>query len=198
MKQKSGWQKYPSLTTTLVLTATVFVTPCLAVNTDQLQEIESSALETTWQKNQGEYQLAKYSSSCRRVMARNGLYVWRKPNNGSFVTRLDYGQQVTIRNRGKNGWVPISAPVRGYIFNTNYLASCQAAATPPNQNQCRRVVADSGLVVRRSPSINAVRVGVVPNARNVLIAKRGKNGWVSIAVPLIGYVQSKYLGYCSG
>lgn len=180
-----------------LLTVTVFTTLCLAVNTEQFQEIESSTSETTLQKNQGEYQLA-YSDSCRQIMARNGLYVWQKPNTGSFVALLDYGQQVTIRNRGKNGWVPISAPVRGYIFNTDYLASCQAAATPPNQNFCRRVVANAGIVVRRSPSINAARVGAVSNNRNVLIAERGKNGWIPISLPLIGYVHSKYLGYCSG
>lgn len=201
MKQKSGrQQKYPTLTTTLVLTATIFATPCFAVNTDQLHSIQSSsAPQRARQKNhQGEYQLARYSSSCRQVMARDGLYVWQNPTSSKVVGYLDYGQQVRIRNRGKNGFVPISAPIQGYIFNSSYLVSCFAAKTPPSQNFCRRVVADAGLVVRRGPSFNAARVGEVPYGRNVIIEKRGKNGWVSIAVPFLGYVQSKYLGYCQG
>lgn len=194
--KKSSWQKFLTLTTSLVLTATVFATPCFAVNTDKLQGIQSSGSERALQKNQGEYQLARYPGSCRQIMARNGLYVWQKPTiNSSVVGLLDYGQEITIRNRGKNGWVPISAPIQGYILHTNYLTSCQAAS-PPSQNFCRKVVADAGLVVREKPSMNAARVGVVPNGQNVVLGERGKNGWVPILVPFLGYVQSKYLSYC--
>jgi uncharacterized protein YgiM (DUF1202 family) len=191
-------KKYSSLTTLLVLAATVFTTPSLALDTVNIQGIQSSALERVLQNNQGEYLLAQYSSNCRRVMARNGLFVLQKPTvESQVVGLLDYGTNVTIRDRGKNGWVPISSPVKGYILHTNFLASCQAGqvGTPPELNFCRKVTTDGGLVVRTAPSNNSARVGVVPNGQNVVIA-RGKNGWVPISSPLMGYAQSRYLAYC--
>ncbi|MBW4560322.1 MAG: SH3 domain-containing protein [Mojavia pulchra JT2-VF2] len=191
-------QKYSILSTVLLLTATGFATPSLAVSTSKNQEIQTSASESTLQKKQGEYQLAQYSSNCRRIMARNGLYVWQGPSvNSRIVGLLDYGRNVTVENRGKNGWVAISSPVNGYILHTNFLASCQAsqAATPPELNFCRKVTANGGLVVRTAPSNNSARVGVVSNGQNVVIA-RGKGGWVPISAPLMGYAQSKYLAYC--
>lgn len=190
-------RKYSSLTTVLILTATVFITPSFAVNAVK-QSIESSTPAKVLQNNQGEYLLAQYSNNCRRVMARSGIFVWQKPTVDSQIVRfLDYGTNVTIRNRGKNGWTPISSPVNGYILHNNFLTSCQASkvATPPELNFCRKVAADGGLVVRAAPSNNSARVGVVPNGQNVAI-DRGKNGWVPILSPVAGYAQSRYLAYC--
>ncbi|MDZ7958533.1 MAG: SH3 domain-containing protein [Aulosira sp. DedQUE10] len=184
--------------TSLLLTATVFITPSLALETVNHQGMQFSASERVLQNNQGEYLIAKYSSTCRRVMARNGLYVVQKPTvDSQVVGLLDYGTNVTIGDRGKNGWVPISSPVKGYILHTNFLASCQAGQvkTPPELNFCRKVATDGGLVVRTAASNNSARVGVVPNGENVVIA-RGQNGWVPISAPLMGYAQSRYLAYC--
>jgi uncharacterized protein YgiM (DUF1202 family) len=197
MKWQLIGNKYSTLTTLLVLATTIFVTPSFAVNTVN-QGIESVTPERVLENNQGEYLIAQYSSRCRRVMARNGLYVLQKATVDSPVLGLlDYGTNVTIRDRGKNGWVPISSPVNGYILHTNFLSSCQAsqAATPPELNFCRQVTSDGGLLVRTSPSNNSARVGVVPNGQNVVIA-RGKNGWVPVSTPLMGYAQSRYLAYC--
>ncbi|BAY11987.1 SH3 domain-containing protein [Calothrix sp. NIES-2098] len=197
MKRKFLGQGYSTFTTSLVLAATVFITPSFAVNAVN-QDIKSLNSARALSNQQGEYLIAQYSSRCRRVMARNGLFVLQKPTVDSpVVGLLDYGTNVTIRDRGKNGWVPISSPVKGYILHTNFLSSCQAskAATPPELNFCRKVAADGGLVVRVAPSNNSARVGVVPNGQNVVIA-RGKNGWVPISVPLMGYAQSRYLAYC--
>ncbi|MBD2358917.1 SH3 domain-containing protein [Tolypothrix sp. FACHB-123] len=161
--------------------------------------MQSSTPASPLENNQGEYLIAQYASSCRRVMARNGIFVLQKPTvDSAVVGLLDYGTTVTIRDRGKNGWVPISSPVNGYILHTNFLSSCQAAkaATPPDLNFCRKVAANGGLVVRTAPSNNSARVGVIPKGENVVIA-RGKNGWVPISTPLMGYAQSRYLAYCS-
>jgi uncharacterized protein YgiM (DUF1202 family) len=198
MKRKYAGQKYSSLTTALVLTTTVFVTPSLALDTFRIQDIQPSASERGLQNNQGEYLLARYPNTCRRVMARNGLFVLQKPTVESpVVAALDYGTNVTIQNGGKDGWVPISSPVKGYILHTNFLASCQASqvGTPPELNFCRKVTADGGLVVRTAPSNNSARVGVVPKGQNVVVA-RGKNGWIPISSPVMGYAQSRYLAYC--
>ncbi|WP_086767969.1 SH3 domain-containing protein [Nostoc sp. 106C] len=198
MKSKFFNQKLSSLTTFLVLASTVFTTPTFALDTVNIQGIQASSSNRVLQNNRGQYLLAEYSSSCRRVMARNGLFVMQKPTvDGPVAALLDYGTNVTIRDRGKNGWVPVSSPVKGYILHTNFLASCQAsqAATPPELNFCRKVAVDGGLVVRTAPSNNSARVGVVPNGQNVVIA-RGKNGWVPISTPVMGYAQSRYLAYC--
>ncbi len=162
-----------SLTTTLLLTASVFITPSFAVNAVN-QGIESHTPARGLHNNQGEYLLAQYSNRCRRIMARNGLFVLQKPTvDSQVVAALDYGTNVTIRNRGKNGWVPISSPVNGYILHTNFLGSCQASqvGTPPELNFCRKVAANGGLVVRTAPSNNSARVGVVPKGQNVVVAR---------------------------
>jgi uncharacterized protein YgiM (DUF1202 family) len=55
-------------------------------------------------------------SNCRRVKSIIGAVVRQKPSPSSpIVKNLDYGRTVTIINRGTHGWVPITAPVDGYI-----------------------------------------------------------------------------------
>lgn len=195
MKDKVGWQNYPIVMTSLLLTTTVFAYPSFAVNTTKLQLIQPSTLDQRLQENQGKYQLAQTSGNCRQVRIRNGLYVFDKPSiKGSVVGFLDYGQNVTIINRGKNGFVPISSPIQGYVF-AEFLNLCKFV-TPTLPSFCRQAIADAGIVVRRKPSFNAARVGVIPKGRDITINSRGKNGWVETVLPLGGYVQSKYLGYC--
>lgn len=194
-KQKSLWQKYPTLITSLLLATTIFTYPSFAVNTTKLELVESSTPNRKLQQKQSEYQLAQTSGNCRQVRIRNGLYVFDKPSiKGSVVGFLDYGQNVTIRNRGKNGFVPISFPVRGYVF-AEFLNLCKFV-TPTLPSFCRQAIADAGIVVRRKPSLNAARVGVIAKGREITINSRGKNGWAQIVLPFGGYVQSKYLGYC--
>jgi Bacterial SH3 domain len=53
---------------------------------------------------------------CRQVAVREGIQVRKDPSlNSQVLGTLVNGQQVTIVNRGASGWVPISAPVNGYI-----------------------------------------------------------------------------------
>ena len=69
MQQQSIWQKYTTLTNSLLLTATVLtvlVAPSFAADTNQTQI-------------QGESLLAQVPDSCRQVIARNGLNVRRQP-----------------------------------------------------------------------------------------------------------------------
>ncbi|HBB34210.1 MAG TPA: hypothetical protein DDZ80_24595 [Cyanobacteria bacterium UBA8803] len=62
--------------------------------------------------------------NCREVSARGGLYVRQEPSiNSDVVGVVPNGRNVTIENRGANGWVPISAPLQGYV-SAAYLTYC--------------------------------------------------------------------------
>lgn len=64
------------------------------------------------------------TDNCRRVVSFQGTSVRTEPSvNGSVAGRLIRGQRVTIINRGANGWVPLSAPINGYI-TANTLGLC--------------------------------------------------------------------------
>jgi uncharacterized protein YcfJ len=57
------------------------------------------------------------TSSCRRVAAKEGMPVRQNPSlNGAVLGTLIDGQDITIVNRGANGWVPISSPINGYVL----------------------------------------------------------------------------------
>lgn len=143
------------------------------------------------------YQLAQApQSSCRKVIAPRGLYVRQEPTSNSKALGIVASERnVTIKNRGASGWVPISAPLEGYVYG-GFLGYCQEDAPPPSS--CRQVQTSSrALNVRREPTANGTIVGAVANGRRVTIENRGANGWVPITVPLVGYVSSDYLIYCN-
>ena len=56
------------------------------------------------------------TSKCRQIQSTGGIAVRQiASGNATVVGTLNNGTQVTIVNRGANGWVPISAPVNGFI-----------------------------------------------------------------------------------
>jgi|GEM_PF-909144 len=64
------------------------------------------------------------TSKCRQIQSTGGIPVRKSASgNATVVGTLNNGTQVTIINRGVNGWVPISAPVNGYIPST-FLILC--------------------------------------------------------------------------
>jgi hypothetical protein len=139
--------------------------------------------------------LTQASGSCRRVIASNGAAIHRSPAMDSPILGIVRPQRsLTIQNPGGSGWVPILAPLQGYVL-ANHLGLCQQASAPP-PNSCRRVVTSQGLGVRQSPSITGKEISYIPSGRRVMIANSGFNGWVPITVPVQGYVSAKGLGYC--
>ena len=123
MQEQRIWQKYTRLTRSNLLTATVLVAPSFAADTNQTQI-------------QGEYLLAQVPDSCRQVIARNGLNVRRQPTaNSEVIGIMDSARNVTIQSLGENGrrvtieslrrdgWVPITVLLRGYVQTQN-LAYC--------------------------------------------------------------------------
>jgi uncharacterized protein YgiM (DUF1202 family) len=183
MQEQRIWQKYTRLTSSILLTATVLVAPSFAANTNKTQI-------------QGESLLAQVPDSCRQVIARNGLNVRRQPTaNSEAVGIIDSARNVTIQSLGENGWVPITAPIQGYVYG-GFLGGCEAATALPPTN-CRQVAAQRGINVHQVPSTDGESVGVVANGRRVTIESVGTDGWVPITVPLRGYVQAENLAYCS-
>ncbi len=183
MQEQSIWQKYTRLTSSILLTATVLVAPSFAADKNKTQI-------------QGEYLLAQVPDSCRQVIARNGLNVRRQPTaNSEAVGIIDSARNVTIQSLGENGWIPITAPIQGYVYG-GFLGACEVATPPPPTN-CRQVAAQRGINVHQAPSTDGERVGVVANGRRVTIESLGTDGWVPITVPVRGYVQTENLAYCS-
>jgi uncharacterized protein YgiM (DUF1202 family) len=186
-------KKYSILASSLLLSSAFFTAPSAAVNSNQNQGINS---ESTTLPNQNEYLVAQAADSCRQITARTSLNVRREPSlNSPVVGTINSGRNVTIQNLGTNGWVPIAAPVEGYV-SANFLASCGAdvATLPPTS--CRRVVAQRGTNVWQAPSTDTQSLGLVARGRRVTIDNLGENGWVPITVPLAGFVQAENLGYC--
>ncbi|MEB3829621.1 SH3 domain-containing protein [Phormidium sp. CCY1219] len=63
-------------------------------------------------------------ANCREAIERGGLEVRDRPSlNGNIIGTISSGRNVTIRNRGANGWVPIAEPFPGYVRSRS-LASC--------------------------------------------------------------------------
>lgn len=57
------------------------------------------------------------TNSCRRIAVKEGMAVRQNPSlNGAVLGTLIDGQEITIVNRGANGWVPISSPINGYVL----------------------------------------------------------------------------------
>ena len=174
-----------TLALSLLLTATVFTTPSVAMNRSQLSNDRTFSTKKT---------LAQTSYSCHQVIARRGLYVREKPTvYSNTVGIIAFGRNFKIAGGLTNGWVPISAPLKGYVYS-DWIGSCQAASPPPSS--CRRVVSEKGIPVRREASSNSKTVGYVSSGRRVILTGQGTNGWVSISVPFKGYVPSDQLVYC--
>ncbi|MBW3585239.1 MAG: SH3 domain-containing protein [Cyanobacteria bacterium 0813] len=136
---------------------------------------------------QDEYLLAQASENCRQVMARNGLNVRRQPTaNSEAIGIINSGRNVTIQSLGENGWVPITAPVKGYVYG-GFLGACEVATAPPPTN-CRQVAAVRGINVHQAPSTDGERVGAVANGRRVKIESLGTDGWVPITLSVRCYL----------
>jgi len=167
--------------------------PVAAVRATSLQSPVSSP-KSELSLDESDMQLAQNAGVCRQVTARGGLYVRAEPTIDSRILgAVLYGRNVTVLEPQPESWVPVSAPIEGYMFS-GYLEPCEQ--TDPDPSNCRQVKATNGLVVREEPSIDSERVGVVPRGRNVTIVNLGADGWVPIQVPLEGYVPANDLTYC--
>lgn len=200
----SSRQKFVTVTTCLSLAVAAF--PAISATDNRVipQVIQPSISEPT-SSQADRYHLAQ-ADNCRQVATVDGLQVRQQPSvNSTVIGFVENGKQVAIKNSGASGWVPIYAPLDGFV-SAAYLKYCTSTSTstpptPPTSTStpssfCRRVLASGGLKVRQQPSIGSTVIGVVADGQNVTIKDRGASGWVSITAPLQGYVSAAYLRYC--
>lgn len=184
MKQHGLEIKLPILAASLSIVATTSIVPFVSANA------QDSDLT-----NSEENQLVQTADSCRRVFPPEGTYVHTQPTVYGFVIgSIAGGRYVKIESGGINDWVPISIPLKGYVF-AGYLTDC-ASAPPPPPN-CRQVTAANGIYVYEQPLAKSAIVGVIANGRYVMVENQTSTGWVPISIPLKGYVFANYLSECS-
>ncbi len=196
MRQIHGWQQSLAVTPLLSLAVTAFANSS-TTSKATAQGIQPSAPELLSFLNKAKYQLAQDPTNCRRVVTKGDDLLVRSSPSGRIIGSLRNRTVVTIENRGADGWVPISFPVKGYVSST-YLKLCAEPVPPsqaeiPSDNYIRRVAAINGLIVRQDPSPNSPIVGSLADGQRVKIASRGANGWVPLLSPIQGYVSSAYL-----
>ncbi len=101
----------------------------LSLSVPSLALISSANATTTarsFDQNAAEEELVtvRNNSMCRRVVTKGTPLNVRSTPGGRIIGKLRNGTRVTIVNRGANGWVPISAPMRGYV-SSRYLTYCR-------------------------------------------------------------------------
>ncbi|MBD2261165.1 SH3 domain-containing protein [Pseudanabaena sp. FACHB-2040] len=149
--------------------------------------------------------LLAQAESCRQVSLPGGsLVVQTDPTVYSeSVGVVPNSSNVTIQGLGTDGWVPIIAPLEGYV-PSEYLVACDPSLTTPEpalrvaneDGLCRMVVAREGLNIRNEPSISGDRIGGLRNGTMVTVEGPGAEGWVEIVEPFSGYVSANYLTAC--
>lgn len=189
MKQTSSRQEYLALIKTFFLTTVAFVTSTLPVNASELQDKIFSSSKSTFAS-----ETAQNSNNCQQVIAKRGLYVREEPTvYSNAVGIIAYGRNVEVTGTITNNWLPISAPLQGYVY-AEWIGRCQAASPPPSN--CRRVIAERGIPARQEPSSDSKVLGYISSGRRVILTGQGTNGWVPISIPFKGYVPSDRLVYC--
>ena len=173
------------------------------------------ASETTGDRSPQLAPLLAQADNCRQVTPNiSGLNVRQSPTlTAAVVGVVPGGDNVTLQNRGQNGWVPITEPFDGYV-SASYLLYCNPAvggtiseapaADAPvvdapvadASGVCRQVIVRSGLNVRAEPTVYSTRVGALPTGTNVVVAGSEVNDWLPISEPIDGYVAERFLGDC--
>ncbi len=193
MKKISAWKLSIAFAASLTLGATNLTAA-------------SRAASAASSPNQDDNQRVVAQANCRRVKTSGTPLNVRSSPNGPITGTLAQGTIVTIEGTASNGWVMISSPQKGMVFE-QYLTSCDATTTTtqatPTQTQpattaranCRRVISTNGLNVRSSP--NGPIVGTLAAGAEVTVEGAVNNNWVMISAPQKGMVFTRYLGSCS-
>ena len=194
MKKKSIWGMLVALLALMVYLVGGLNAPALALTpTTTTNSIQASELTTF--DHQGHLLLAQAAGECRAANRKIDIFSQASVAPGSTTIRtLETNQTVTLTGGGSNGWVPVSAPVSGYVI-ARYLKSCGSTPPPPPQGSCRRVIAPpEGLIIRSQPISSATQVGGVAVGATVRVTGQsssedstGRN-WVEITAPTRGWV----------
>jgi len=109
-----------SLGLPVVLASAATANPANRVESSQLPLVNREAF-------QSDYQFERQLNACYRIVdyrAEDGTYVHRGPSVYSEpIAVLDYGETVSIAPGGTENWMPIIAPIRGYVW-ADWLLPC--------------------------------------------------------------------------
>lgn len=155
--------------------------------------------------DEGSLRLAQTSLTGQCRAAKQQIPIFRTADPTSEALRLLAGnEQVTLGDSAVdlNGFIGISAPVRGYVQAVN-LKLCTgdsdlATVRPVSPNLCRQVARPpQGLLIRRQPSVTAALVDGVAYLGRVTLSsnpattrKADGREWVEISSPARGWVSN--------
>ncbi|MGD2182311.1 SH3 domain-containing protein [Lusitaniella coriacea] len=145
------------------------------------------------------------TGQCRA--AKRGIFIYRgRSTDSQKLQALSINDRVRLAEpSGRNGWIEIDRPIRGFVQKNDLLPSCDspAAATPisPSNTLCRRVIYDGveGMTIRSGAGLNFPRVGGVffgdivqidPSARRLLDDER--RAWVKLTSPVSGWISNGF------
>ncbi len=160
MKQTSSRKEYLALTKPFFLATVAFIAFTLPVNARELQERISFSSKST--------QIFEITQkdNCQQVIAKRGLYVREQPTvYSSAVGIIAYGRNAEVAGTFTNNWLPIFAPLQGYVY-AEWIGSCEAASPPPSN--CR-LVAERAIAARQEPSSDSKVLGYISSDRRVII-----------------------------
>lgn len=131
MKLIKQWKKSTTLTTFFWAVTAALSVSAYANTAATRQATQSAALEALLPGDQRNLELAQSPNNCAEVLPPNGLYVRREPTVYSeAIGVLNYNTRVAPQAGGTEEWLPISAPLQGYVWRA-WIASCGVAPGVP-------------------------------------------------------------------
>ncbi len=118
MKQNLDWKKslVAVIISSIAITGGWQINNTANASTNKPETQQKLDLNITGKSTDLKVAVAPNKSMCRIVKSASGVNIQASPDDKSAVVKkLANKDQVTIENRGKNGWVPISAPAKGYV-----------------------------------------------------------------------------------
>lgn len=131
MKRTQSWKRLSPLTVSFWLAAVMLSFSADATHS-RTQVDQSLTPEFTSSSNQSMLQLAQsFPNNCAEVIALSGLYVRREPTVYSeAIGILNYSTNVIAEAGGTEEWLPISAPLKGYVWR-DWVAPCYVPPEVP-------------------------------------------------------------------
>ncbi len=131
MKRTQSWKRLSPLTVSFWLAAVMLIFSADATHS-RTQVDQSLTPEFTSSSNPSMLQLAQsFPNNCAEVIALSGLYVRREPTVYSeAIGILNYNTNVIAEAGGTEEWLPISAPLRGYVWR-DWVAPCYVPPEVP-------------------------------------------------------------------
>lgn len=122
MDSFSKWRYSKTTAASLVFATTTFAIPSFAANELIQHSIQPLTSELRYQHK---LQITQnLSDNCAEVVPSSGVYVRREPSVYSeAIGVVEYGSYVTIAGDRIGEWMPISAPVQGYVA-AGWLTPC--------------------------------------------------------------------------